>query len=230
MAAEHPYQYRPLTRRKEIRLLQVLPDSPTAEIKCKFKTSILRKQPWMPRYTAISYTWGSATRDESILLDGHSYLVTTSAFEVLQRIRRKDKPFLIWIDAICINQYDNEEKSRQIRLMGQIYSMASETVGWIGKTEGDSTLAISAMRSIVREFGLAHPCHYDAVLGDKILSYARSETGSREWKAITRLFSRAWFRRIWVLQEVVLSKSLVIYCGDDEFPWENVSIKSRESS
>src|ERR1700712_2553984 len=94
-----PYQYHPITRRKEIRLLQILPDSPTAIIKCKFKTSVLNKQPWMPHYIAISYTWGSAIRDKSIVLDGYSYCVTTSVYQVLNRVRRGNNSSLIWIDS-----------------------------------------------------------------------------------------------------------------------------------
>lgn len=229
MGTEGLYQFRPLTRRKEIRLLQVLPDTPTARIKCEFETGILRRQPWMPHYTAISYTWGSANRDASVLLEGNLFNVTTSAFQVLLRIRRTDKPFLIWIDSICINQDDNEEKSKQIQLMGQIYSMASETVAWIGKTEGDSALAISAMKSFGLRFGSPDPSRHGPVLrenSENILRYARSETGSREWKAIARLLSRGWFHRVWVLQEVALSKRLAIYCGEDEFLYADVSVKA----
>jgi hypothetical protein len=219
----HPYQYHPITRRKEIRLLQILPDSPNAIIKCRFKASVLRKQPWMPHYTTISYTWGSATRDKSIILDGHSYSVTTSVYQILNRIRREDKSLLIWIDSVCINQDDNEEKSKQIMLMKQIYSMASETVAWIGKAGDDSHLAIRSIKKIGQEFGSGDPCWNIAAFGENILTHARSETGIQEWKAIEKLLSRRWFHRVWVLQEVALSNRLVIYCGDDEFLWDSIS-------
>lgn len=219
-----PYQSHAITRRKEIRLLQILPDLPEAIIKCNFKSVVLRDQPWMPHYTAISYTWGSAIRDESILLYGCLHNITSSAHQVLTRVRRQDKPVLVWIDSICINQDDTEEKSKQIQLMGQIYSMASETVGWIGKADEDSVLAITAMKSIGEEFGAGNPCLRDESAGDALLKHALSEEGSRELKAIKRLLSRAWFHRIWVLQEVSLSRKLIIYCGEEEFVWGDVQL------
>lgn len=219
-----PYQNHPITRRREIRLLQVLPDLSAAIIKCKFKSAVLHEQPWMPHFTAISYTWGSAVRDESIMLYGRLYNITSSAHQALTRVRRQDKPVLIWIDSICINQDDTEEKSKQIQLMGQIYSMASHTVGWIGEADEDSVLAINSMKDMVKEFGYGHPCRLDASLGDALLKHALSEAGSRELKAIAKLLSRAWFHRIWVLQEVALSRRLIIYCGEEEFLWGDVHL------
>lgn len=177
----------------------------------------------MPHYIAISYTWGSAIRDKSIVLDGYSYCVTTSVYQVLNRVRRGNNSSLIWIDSVCINQDDNEERSKQILLMRQIYSMASETVAWIGEARDDSRLAISSIKRIGQEFGSGNPCQRIPAFGENILMHACSDTGSQEWMAIRKLLSRSWFHRVWVLQEVALSKRLVIYCGDDEFLWDSVN-------
>lgn len=176
----------------------------------------------MPHYTAISYTWGSAVRDESIILDGSLRNVTRSAHEVLVRVRLQSKPILIWIDSICINQDDTKEKSKQIQLMGQIYSMASNTVGWIGQSAEDSDLAIKSIKSHGEVFGSGNPCEPSSVFGEYIRDHARSEAGSQEWIAIEKILARSWFHRIWVLQEVALSKRLIIYCGDNEFLWDDI--------
>jgi len=108
-------------------------------------------------------------------------------------------------------------------LMKQIYSMASGTVAWIGESGDGSQLAISSIKKIGQEFGSGDSHWHPTVIGENILMHARSETGLQEWKAIERLLSRRWFHRVWVLQEVALSRRLVIYCGDDEFLWDSIN-------
>jgi len=38
----------------------------------------------------------------------------------------------LWIDAICINQGDPEEKNQQLNIMVDIYAEAEETLIWMG--------------------------------------------------------------------------------------------------
>ena len=87
------------------------------------------------RFEAMSYQWGSAEKVDTILIDGKEFWVTQSAFNVIMARRSSFQERVIWIDAICINQSDQEEKSRQIAMMQLIYYeahrvIAVPTIGW----------------------------------------------------------------------------------------------------
>ncbi|EME47179.1 hypothetical protein DOTSEDRAFT_97708, partial [Dothistroma septosporum NZE10] len=89
------------------------------------------------RYSALSYTWatetGDATKSKSIELDGKPFAVTENLHSALLRIRSdKQEPQRLWVDAVCINQCDEEEKSRQVSMMEHIYSFATKVIGWLG--------------------------------------------------------------------------------------------------
>src|SRR5947207_8786362 len=68
-------------------------------------------------YKALSYTWGEPHFPKSIACNGEDFHVTENLFSALQRIRFADKPRHLWVDAVCINQSDNIEKSMQVQNM-----------------------------------------------------------------------------------------------------------------
>jgi hypothetical protein len=57
---------------------------------------------------------------------------TTNLFSALVRLRKQDVPRTFWVDAICINQGDDAEKTHQLALMGRIYKEAARAVVWLG--------------------------------------------------------------------------------------------------
>jgi hypothetical protein len=104
----------------------------------------------------------------------------------LLSLRDPGLPRILWIDAVCINQGDNEEKLHQIQTMARIYSVASRVLVWLGEAADDSDEAIDALRIAVR--GLKR-------LAD---GSARSEEKFNHCRCIDALLRRSWFRRIWV--------------------------------
>ncbi|OCK76902.1 HET-domain-containing protein, partial [Lepidopterella palustris CBS 459.81] len=62
--------------------------------------------------------------------------------------RLRDPSFerMIWVDAICIDQDNFEEKSHQIQLMAKIYSKAIRALAWLGEAAGDSNRALKGIR------------------------------------------------------------------------------------
>ncbi|KAK3361634.1 heterokaryon incompatibility protein-domain-containing protein [Lasiosphaeria ovina] len=76
-------------------------------------------------YEALSYTWGDPHQRRSISIDGRSSLVTANLHAALVSLRDGLLERIVWVDAICINQDDNQEKGNQIRYMAEIYSKAS---------------------------------------------------------------------------------------------------------
>jgi len=90
-----------------------------------------------PPYQALSYTWGKAENLILITVDLRQAEVTQNLFCALKDIRKENEDVVLWVDAICINQKDDKEKSEQVQQMREIYSKASNTIaflglGWIG--------------------------------------------------------------------------------------------------
>ncbi|KAK5675619.1 hypothetical protein LTS10_011719 [Elasticomyces elasticus] len=89
------------------------------------------------RYEALSYSWsyrddGMITFDRTITCDGEVISVTQSAEEAIRRFRLPDQTRTLWVDAICIRQQDDVERSQQVALMARIYKSASALLIWLG--------------------------------------------------------------------------------------------------
>lgn len=90
-----------------------------------------------PLYVAISYTWGSSVTPHQLLVNDGLLNITESAHDVLSSKPMMESGYFLWIDAVCINQSDIEEKSQQVRLMGEIYSRAEVVRIWLGPSSED---------------------------------------------------------------------------------------------
>lgn len=179
--------YSPLDpSRRQIRLLRVLPDP--CDLSAVLETVSLDDD---PKYTALSYTWGTeASGGAGIALrgpEGRAWRqpITKNLRAVLEHLCADGAPVTLWVDALCINQADVEEKSHQITLMRDIYSRAEETCVWLGPAADDSDLAMATIGELYES--------RTYVLPDGALSEARLE-------AINALTGREWWSRIWVLQ------------------------------
>ena len=161
-----------------------------------------------PEYEALSYTWGSQHDGSAkINLNGHLTSVTMNLFEALKQLRLdqvkngKSKRKL-WIDAICINQGDDAEKSRQILLMRDIYANASRVLAWIGKPDGLTGLAFDTVKRFAADDGTPN----GSVTHQRIPDTARERRA-----AIKLLIERSYFERVWVIQELVVAKTATIF-------------------
>ena len=114
-----------------------------------------------PLYGALSYVWGDQSVKETILVNGQEFSVTVNLAAALQKLggyweiahkERGSPPFRIWIDALCINQKDTEEKVRQIELMGYIYYHADPVFAWLGIDEGELAFALFSLEKISMHF------------------------------------------------------------------------------
>lgn len=120
----------------EIRILSVESAlRPSDPIRCKLEHVSLHN---LPPYTALSYCWGDATHRRSIDIGSHTFRVTTNLYEALSSLRSKGI-FRLWVDAICINQRDTDEKSSQIYLMRSIFQRAREVIAWVGPEDKEGS-------------------------------------------------------------------------------------------
>lgn len=138
----------------------------------------------------------------------------------LSYLRYQDSERVLWIDAICANQKDLQERSQQVKRMASIYSIAQRVVVWLGEEESDSTLVLQSLERLSTKIGVSIPrrtmkpastlaseSHWaDA---NKPLPFSR-----REWMSINELLGRAWFERLWIWQEIRLTnQDSMMICG-----------------
>jgi len=146
--------YLPLDLSKnQIRLLWIRPECEGPEIVCFLRILTIENAP--KNYGCLSYCWGDTAHTSGIQLVhcfddedqelGYSvadFQVTTNLELALRRLRLKDRQFPIWIDALCINQSNIDERTHQVAFMRQIYSGASSVIIWLGESEKYSITAI----------------------------------------------------------------------------------------
>src|SRR5277367_3747830 len=110
MATTHPYL--PLdVSRNEIRLVILKPSrSFKTEVSC---TLVHRSLDSEAPFEALSYTWGDASSKRLIFLNERMFLVTKNLNTALRQLRYTQDERVIWIDALCINQYDIVERNHQ---------------------------------------------------------------------------------------------------------------------
>ena len=222
-----PYQYTPLNDDlKEIRLLTLHEGSFKADIRISIHTAPLTPDN-IPTYEALSYVWGSLENQISIQVGVHTLAVTQNLAEALPYLRYRDKPRVLWIDAICVDQQDLKERSRQVRRMADIYRLADRVIVWLGPCNKDSSYGVRLLEELSSKMTVnwVHQTMEPMSNGTDRYWADRDEGlpyGDGELRALYSLMSYPWFERLWVWQEIWLAKSnAMMVCGSDTIPWES---------
>jgi len=162
-----------------------------------------------PEYEALSYTWSSHYDGlATIKLNGYSISVTKNLFEALKQLRLYQvenckSESKLWVDAICINQGNDAEKSHQV-LMRDIYANASRVVAWIGKPDSLSGPAFDTLERFAADDGTL----------DGSAAYQKIMHRAEERRAAIKLLTeRSYFERVLVIQELVVAKRVTMFCG-----------------
>ncbi|KAE8367503.1 heterokaryon incompatibility protein-domain-containing protein [Aspergillus caelatus] len=183
------------------RMIRLLPNKDkSAPIQCElFNYDLSETGGGAHLYQALSYVWGSEEKPESIILNGCTFHVTTNLHSALLHLRNRQLERTLWIDAICINQDEEDqghEKSKQIPLMRMIYAQAERVIVWLGDATENGDKALDGIRCLAEE------------------QYTASTLNTSEnYDACLRLLQQDWFSRIWVLQEVGVARCVNIMCG-----------------
>jgi hypothetical protein len=170
-------------------------------------------------YTALSYVWGAPSFDIPMRLDDKSVInITRSLASALCHLRSEKECVWLWIDQICIDQGNIQDKEQQIPLMGLIYSHASNTLIWLGDDGGDlPDVAFETLEKV-------HSClqfNGQEVSPKEFERLLLPKPEAQEWREVKQLFRRPWFTRLWVIQEVVLSINPYVKCGKVEALWDD---------
>ncbi|CAG8960313.1 hypothetical protein HYFRA_00012387 [Hymenoscyphus fraxineus] len=133
-------------------------------------------------------------------------------------------PEYMWIDAICINQKDNSERSSQVALMGRIYSQCQNTYAWLGEEDSFSRIALKTLANInglIGKFDALESQKYKPREICEMLGLPAIESWT--WICVFAFLNRAWFRRSWIIQEVALAPHVKVQCGSLSFPWKSLT-------
>ena len=240
------YQYETLSSPRSIRLLEITTHlSGSAIFIGKLHNTDLEQTDHLP-YFALSYTWllseiadDAVTRPAApvIILDEQSLEIGSNLYDFLeQRLAlpndpdEPDGPHLMWIDAICINQDDMAERSSQVAFMRRIYQLAIGVVIWLGRHDVHSRRAMYLIESFATYDDSYFETDIDGFNARPLTEAKYMMNGTlqpfsvADWNEIHLFCSRAWFRRLWTVQEVAVADAATILCGDTWLSWEDMAI------
>lgn len=147
--SQERYRYEPLeVHDRHIRLLTLYPSCDAIRQSNRIKCSTAQHSlNWNPSYESLSYSWGDPNdlNPVPIEFNGYDHYIPKNLYAALDALRYRDRSRVLWIDALCIDQSNAVEKSRQIGMMGSIYESASNVVIWLGAASRDSELAMSTI-------------------------------------------------------------------------------------
>ncbi|KAF4963078.1 hypothetical protein FSARC_8880 [Fusarium sarcochroum] len=197
----------------EIRILEVEAGVQGSPIHCKFH--VISMDDVKIPYEALSYAWGlsNATSRQTVHVGGKGVEVTGSLYGALQRLRLVQKSRYLWIDAFCINQADDEEKTQQVSMMCRIYSQCTRCLIWLGPLEEvdyhDGQAAVDAL------YWIGGSQEAPTWLDDET---ARDAVA----KALKVFINTSWWGRIWTVQEAILPQQAIVFWGSCEISWDSM--------
>lgn len=223
-----------LSSQGEFRILHLdAAADPKATIKCSLKRVLLSSK---PHCEALSYTWGRPGTYGNVQLDGQDLQVHENLLAALRRLRHTKRARTLWIDAICIllciDQRNLDERRDQVSLMGSIYEHADQVVVWLGELTTDGLVGTKMLdnyfkyiwQSIKTEkqkhgYSLAH---WKKTLSNSVnLRECADYVDEHGLGEVRELLDRPWWRRVWIIQEAVLARRLVLVCGTELIQWQS---------
>jgi len=187
----------------------------------------------IPPFVALSYARGEPNCTQELFLDGQPVQKTINLIAALRQLRAlladpsrapdifRNSSTLFWIDALCINQSDNAEKSTQVPRMAAIYGAAEFVLAWLGENEDDDT-AVQEFVNLVNTIDLQDKARTIASY-TRIINALNSAELTHILDGYKSLGRRPWFKRTWVIQETVMSRYTIILAGSCWCDYEHLS-------
>ncbi|KAF2171698.1 hypothetical protein M409DRAFT_17935 [Zasmidium cellare ATCC 36951] len=179
----------------------------------KLETDIL------PHFQAISYTWGDPHDQRQILVNGNPVLVRKNCHYALWQARLHHEGH-IWIDSVCINQEDPQEKGSQVSIMARIFASATKTVACIGPQTDHSRFLFDLCRESdeleTTTMGTLEPQEAEYRAKD----WLASKDLDRICESISKFGNRPYWSRLWIVQELHAATTISFCCGEDTMEWD----------
>ncbi|KAK3625043.1 hypothetical protein LTR56_020687 [Elasticomyces elasticus] len=184
-----------------IRLLNFNSISPLGRIELRLSHHSLEE---CPEYVALSYVWG--TRTSQLLevgINGKTFGLQINLYNALRRLIQRTDSSMLWVDAICIDQRNIDERNYQVKLMDQIFRGAANVAAWLGEISEDEARTLSDW--------------------DGSRTHLWSNTKYIEGVS-TRLARSPLFTRVWCLQELIIPENVTFHCSEQVLTLESFTI------
>ncbi|MCJ1439929.1 MAG: hypothetical protein MMC23_000410 [Stictis urceolatum] len=225
------YKYETLND-DEIRIIELEHGTSMDAVHCRLKR--VRIADAIDTYEAISYAWGDPNDTAWITCSDAAIKVTNSLLGALKHLRYADRSRYLWADALCINQIDKPEKNNHVQRIGEVYSSAAKVLIWLG----ENTLEVGEALMNLRDF-LRYPIPLFEWNDAQVQWTSQSSFSFRpdhlseeavEWlqyqqtafAPTMQLMMLPWWRRKWVIQELVRAKHAVLISGRYSIEWASV--------
>ncbi|PGH04264.1 hypothetical protein GX51_03609 [Blastomyces parvus] len=202
LPTRRPYNHTALQQSDSIRLAEILPGQGNDNLQLNLQHTTLQKA---PAYEALSYEWA-----------GNSGL---------KRLRYTDRRRLIWVDAICIDQDNSQERSHQVSLMRDIYRNAQRALIWIGEEKEHTGAAFEVIPELAENW-VAQGSQDDKPppipprsIAEPHANQLLDPSNEALWDSIIDVFTRPYFKRTWIIQEIIVSKAATVICGGWAVDW-----------
>lgn len=211
---------------REIRLLDLLPGQVDHLVRCTTRVVSLNEH---PDFETVSYVWGDRAAEEAIDVSGTQVAVTRNLHAGLLRLRRSRTIRTLWIDQICINQWDLEEKAAQVALMRDIYKQCTRCVTWMGELTRDGIAVPIRDAEAVFDFLRQAATAMAVPINSLPTLFHETEQGSAARAAFARfsMYGNPWWSRIWTVQEAITPPSGIFVWGPLSIPREDVVAAAR---
>jgi hypothetical protein len=199
-------------------------------------------------FKALSYTWGKPSFTQNISVNGKPLYITESLESALQHLRHPTQPITLWIDQLCIDQSNDDEKAEQVSMMSTIYRAAEEVLVWLGPAADNSDAIMEVWKTVgkwAEDWGMMSYYTKDNLpVLQKIMN--RIDPDDAKTIEYTELVRRAmplftlktlegmaawyewpWFKRVWVLQEFGLADCVTFVWGTKSIAAEQALLASQ---
>jgi hypothetical protein len=214
-------------RKKEFRLLKFLPRKSSEVIQCQLVDS-LEHEKAKKHYKALSYCAGNPNQTRIIMVNGLAFNVFANLGHALDEVlgiwqatNGKDD-LLLWVDQICIDQSNVEERSHQVGFMRDIYKFAEETFICLSTKQSDGA-GIDWLRKAYDESEKLQTRHMQKALFEYIRKQINEPGFMAGLHGFFDILKSNWWTRAWIFQEFLSSDSLQLVFGRQYLPWSQCS-------
>ena len=176
----------------------------------------------LPTFNALSYVWGKPGDSTWITIDACRFRVQVNLSRFLDTVLSRppdgeQRP--LFVDAICVNQEDISERNEQVILMGHIYKSAEQVLCYLGSVATKSAFIFEVLRA--RQNGASK-----SQLEQLCIELHGSQDRFELQDILIALIDIPYLNRVWIVQEIILAKSITLYCGDFKLPWQAISYEA----
>lgn len=194
-----------------VRVLDLLPGRFNSELRLALRPESLSDS---PHYEALSYTWGAAAEGRTVIVNDIYHLsVTDNLYRALRRLRYRFTRRTLWVDAICIDQTNYNERAAQVAIMGAIYRSASCVIIWLGEPTAASRMTWSSLQLARILYRQSRKRRGESIKTSLSVALKVVRNEHQALESALQTFISPWYERVWVIQETMGARRVKLRFG-----------------